>query len=75
MKPEIDRDAPVALVLAKEPCRVWRLVIATSPGAQIIGTASGSLSLPAAVTRALMSILPRRCEPGTTQTPFAGVDP
>ena len=38
------RVAQSLLVLAKEPCSVWRLVIATSPGLQMIGTASGRRS-------------------------------
>ena len=41
-----------------------------------IGTASGSRSLPAAATMALMSHLPATlCEPGTTHRPLAGVQP
>ena len=39
------------------------------------GTASGRRSEPAASTIALMSALPRRCEPGTTHSPFADVQP
>ena len=63
-------------VLAKDPCRTWRLHIATSPGLQIIGTASGSRSEPPfADTSPLMSILPSLCVPGTTQSPLAGVLP
>ena len=45
------------------------------PGAQTMGTASGSRSVPASATFALMSTLPRRWVPGTTHTPFAGVQP
>ncbi len=49
--------------------------MATSPGAQMIGTASGRRSVCAWSASALMSILPFLCEPGTTHTPFAAVQP
>ena len=64
-----------ALVLANEPWTAWRFVMATSPGLHTSGTASGSRSVPAAATLALMSTLPIRCEPGTTHRPLAGVQP
>ena len=51
-------------MLANEPCTAWRLVIATSPGAQTSGTASGRRSEPAAATIALMSTLPNRVRAG-----------
>jgi hypothetical protein len=61
--------------LAKEPWTAWRFVMATSPGAQTIGTASGSRSEPAAATIPRMSARRTACDPGTTQTPLAGVQP
>ena len=64
-----------SLVFANEPWSTWRLLMTTSPGAQTMGTASGSRSVPASATFALMSTLPARCVPGTTHTPFAGVQP
>ena len=43
--------------------------------ADTIGTASGRRSVPAWATFAAISIRPSLCEPGTTQTPLAGVHP
>ena len=63
------------VVLANEPCRHWRFVMPTSPGAQMSGTASGSRSEPHAATIALMSIRPITCEPGSTHSPFAASHP
>ena len=64
-----------SLVFANELWSTWRLLMTTSPGAQTIGTASGSRSVPAFATITLMSTLPRRWVPDTTHTPFAGVQP
>ena len=66
---------PLALLAYFTWKKRWRLVMATSPGLAMIGTASGRRSLPASATSFLMSILPRLCEPGTTHTPLAAVQP
>ena len=64
------------LVLANEPCTAWRLVMATSPGAQTSGTACGSRSVPAAATmRGDVGLAHAGASPGTTQSPLAGVQP
>jgi hypothetical protein len=73
-KPKLTVTRTSSLVFANEQCSAWRLHIATSPGAQTSGTASGSRSDPAAATNALMSAF-ARCDPGTTHKPFAALQP
>lgn len=60
-------------LLAKKPCTSWRLVTIVSPAAHSIGTAPSIRSDPLSATIFLMSALPLRWLPGSTQTPLAAV--
>eukprot|EP01045_Picozoa_sp_COSAG04_P012899 COSAG04_NODE_887_length_9615_cov_16.346574_4_plen_85_part_00 len=55
-------------MFANAPCSAVRDWMKQSPGLSRIGTAPGSRSLPSPLAeRALMSIRPWRCEPGSIQ--------
>ena len=73
-KPKVSEIRRSGELLAKEPCTICRLTMVTSPAAQTSGTAPGNCSLPPlAATIALMSALPRLCEPGMTQRQLPSV--
>ena len=61
-------------LLANEPCRSWRLLVTiVSPAAHSMGTAPSIRSEPLSATSFLISALPSRWLPGSTQTPFPAV--
>jgi hypothetical protein len=62
-------------VLANEPCTSWRLEMITSPGPEIIGTASRMRSDPLASTNARTSTARWTWLPGSAHTPLPGVLP